>query len=91
MRRSTSRGDEYATYDYYDAINLDRTAEIPMDYDGAMGVPIAFPDRHNADQFEITGMDRSLIAAATGTQSRFKLNERVIYARIVIHRKDTEA
>ena len=28
---------------------------------------------------------------ATGTQSRFKLNEREIYARIVIRRKDTEA
>ena len=91
MRTSTSCGDEYPTYDNYDAINLDRTAEIPMDYDGAMGVPITFLDKHNADQFEIIGMDRSLIAAATGRQSRFKLNEREIYARIVIRREDTEA
>ena len=45
--------DEYPKYDNYDAINVDRTADIPMDYDGAMGVPITFLDKHNPDQFEI--------------------------------------
>ncbi len=46
----------YPTYDNYDAINVDKVAEIPMDWDGAMGVPITFLDKHNPDQFEILGL-----------------------------------
>ena len=48
--------DEYPTYDNYDAINVDKTAEIPMDWDGALGVPITFLDKHNPDQFEVMGI-----------------------------------
>ena len=48
--------DEYPTYDNYDAINVDKTAEIPMDWHGAMGVPITFLDKHNPDQFEVMGI-----------------------------------
>lgn len=46
---------DYPTYDNYDAINVDKTAHIPADYEGAMGVPITFLDKHNPDQFEILG------------------------------------
>ena len=53
-KRYSSR--EYPTYDNYDAINVDRTAEIPMDWDGVMGVPITFLDKHNPTQFEILGV-----------------------------------
>lgn len=45
--------DDYPKYDNYDAINVDKTADIPMDYDGAMGVPITFLDKYNPEQFEI--------------------------------------
>jgi hypothetical protein len=45
--------EEYPKYDKYDAINVDKTSEIPMDYDGAMGVPITFLDKYNPEQFEI--------------------------------------
>ena len=48
--------DEYPTYDNYDAINVDKAAEIPMDWDGAMGVPITFLDKHNPEQFEVMGI-----------------------------------
>jgi len=48
--------DEYPTYDNYDAININKTVEIPLDYDGMMGVPITFLDKYNPDQFEIIGM-----------------------------------
>ena len=48
--------EEYPTYDNYDAINVDKVAEIPCDYDGAMGVPITFLDKYNPDQFEILGI-----------------------------------
>ena len=45
--------EEYPAYDNYDAINVDRVAEIPMDWTGAMGVPVTFLDKHNPEQFEI--------------------------------------
>lgn len=45
--------EEYPKYDNYDAINVNKTAHIPVDYEGLMGVPITFLDKHNPDQFEI--------------------------------------
>ena len=48
--------EEYPHYDNYDAINVDKVAEIPCDTDGAMGVPITFLDKYNPDQFEILGI-----------------------------------
>lgn len=47
---------EYMKYDNYDAINIDVTKDIPVDYEGAMGVPITFMDKYNPDQFEIIGL-----------------------------------
>jgi hypothetical protein len=56
--------EEYPKYDNYKAINVDRVSDIPMDYDGAMGVPITFLDKYNPEQFELIGQthsgDRSL-------------------------------
>lgn len=48
--------DDYPKYDNYNAINVDKTADIPMDYKGAMGVPITFLDKYNPEQFEIIGL-----------------------------------
>jgi len=45
----------YPKYDNYDAINVDKYLDIPMDYKKAMGVPITFIDKYNPDQFEIIG------------------------------------
>ena len=44
---------DYPKYDNYDAINVDKTSDIPMDYDGVMGVPISFLDKYCPTQFEI--------------------------------------
>lgn len=46
----------YTKYDNYNAINVDKTADIPMDYNGEIGVPITFLDRFNPDQFEVLGI-----------------------------------
>jgi len=46
---------EYPKYDNYNAINIDVTKDIPVDYKGAMGVPITFLDKYNPEQFEIIG------------------------------------
>lgn len=47
---------EYPKYDNYDAINVDKTQNIPKDYSGIMCVPITFMDKYNPKQFEIIGM-----------------------------------
>ena len=47
---------EFPTYDNYNAIEVSKVADIPMDYDGAMGVPITYVDKYNPDQFEILGV-----------------------------------
>ena len=48
--------EEYPTYDNYEAIEVGKTAEIPCDYDGVMGVPITFLDKYCPEQFEIIGI-----------------------------------
>ena len=45
--------EEYPHYDNYDAIEVSKTKHIPVDYPGAMGVPITFLDKYNPEQFEI--------------------------------------
>ena len=47
--------DEYPKYDNYDAINVNKVVNIPVDYDGVMGVPITFLGKYNPNQFEIIG------------------------------------
>lgn len=59
---------EYSRYDNYDAINVDRTADIPCDYDGIMGVPITFMDKYSPDQFEIIGLGIANLGLSIGVQ-----------------------
>jgi hypothetical protein len=47
---------EFPHYDNYDAINVDKVSDIPLDYNGVMGVPITFLDKYNPEQFEIVGL-----------------------------------
>ena len=56
---------EYPTYDNFDAIEVGKVSEIPADYDGVMGVPITFLDKHNPEQFEIVGITQSWDGCAT--------------------------
>ena len=84
--------EEFPTYDSYNAINVDKTKDIPIDYPGAMGVPITFLDKYNPDQFEIIdGIGRySMLTGPTSeTQGTYltKINGDPKYARIVIRNK----
>ena len=72
--------EEFPKYDNYDAINLDKVSDIPVDYDGIMGVPITFLDKYNPKQFEIIGLDKQF----TSDGGRGKLNGKSKYARILI-------
>ena len=60
--------EEYPKYENFDAINVDVTKDIPVDYTGAMGVPITFIDKYNPDQFEIIGLGISNSGIEIGVQ-----------------------
>ena len=47
---------EYQKYENYNAIEVSKVAEIPMDYEGVMGVPISFLDKYCPNQFRILGL-----------------------------------
>jgi hypothetical protein len=57
----TYKGNEvdYPKYDNYNAIEVSKTKDIPLDYKGIMGVPITFMDKYSPNQFEIIGATES--------------------------------
>lgn len=88
----------YQKYDNYDAINVDKVKDIPTDYEGIMGVPISFLDKHNPDQYEIIGLLASAgyVKEQVGIpklwdnrEARGVVNGKVVYSRILI-KKVTE-
>ncbi|MBM2817996.1 MAG: Adenine-specific methyltransferase EcoRI [Parcubacteria group bacterium] len=92
---------EYPKYDNYDAIEVSRVLEIPMDYKGFMGVPITFVDKYNPDQFGIIGLladkreksDALIQGIPTYLDEQHKkyvgaiVNGKATYARIIIKNK----
>ena len=50
----------YPKYVNYDAIEVSKVKDIPLDYKGEMGVPITFLDKYNPEQFEIIGSSMTL-------------------------------
>lgn len=69
---------EYPKYDNYNAIEVSKTADIPKDYDGYMGVPITFLDKYNPEQFEI-------IQFRKGDDDKdLRINGKCPYFRIII-------
>lgn len=86
--------EEYPKYDNYDAINVNKTADIPFDYDGVMGVPITFLDKYNPNQFEILDARDFTIIDRLKKKSTFlikdadgAINGKSTYARILIRKK----
>lgn len=84
--------EEYPRYDNYNAINVDKTADIPEDYYEEMGVPITFLDKYNPDQFEIIdGIGRYSILDNENTKKAGKylsmIDGKAKFFRIVIKRR----
>ncbi|MFV9483252.1 adenine-specific methyltransferase EcoRI family protein [Christiangramia sp. ASW11-125] len=73
--------DDYPKYDNYDGINVNRTNNIPMDYDGFMGVPITFLHKFNPDQFEIIKFRKG------DNEKDLAVNGKCPYFRILIRNK----
>lgn len=77
--------EEYQKYDNYDAIEVPRFLDIPMDYKGVMGVPITFLDRYNPEQFEIVGSNRGVDQDPKGIYGRGSfLNGKETFKRLFI-------
>ena len=83
LYKKYSAGD-YPKYDNYDAINVDKVKNIPVDYAGAIGVPITFLDKHNPDQFEI-------IKFRKGDDDKdLTINGKSPYFRILVRNKQVQ-
>ena len=77
--------EKYPKYDNYDAINVNKVLDIPVDYEGVMGVPITFLDKYNPEQFKIIGQ----LANAKVTEYNFGypfIDGKRKYARILIQK-----
>lgn len=77
---------KYPKYDNFDAINVSKVLDIPMDYPGIMGVPLTFLKYHNEEQFEIIG------EANHGSDNEYdlfkpKIDGKEIFKRILIRNK----
>ncbi len=100
----TYNNNDYPKYENYNAIEVGRTQNIPVDYDGIMGVPITFLDKYDPSQFEIVmlanGNARTNVSPKTLTDVKYRLhpndkggvgiiNGKRVYARIFIRRKSS--
>jgi hypothetical protein len=94
FRQYFGNENRYPKYDNYDAIEVSKVADIPVGYEGAMGVPITFLDKFNPAQFEILNAndirrratvpfkEHGLIKDKDGT-----IDGKAVYVRIVIKLK----
>lgn len=73
---------DYPFYDNYPAINVNRTADIPADYGGVMGVPVTFLHKFNPDQFEIIRFRKGNDGKDLSIRGKFP------YFRILIRKKN---
>ena len=72
---------KYPKYDNYDAINVNKTKDIPSDYKGFMGVPITFLHKYNPEQFEIIKFRKG------NDEKDLAINGKCPYFRILIRNK----
>ncbi len=73
---------DYPKYDNYNAINIDKVKDIPMDYEGYMGVPITFMDKYNPKQFEIIKFRKG------SDEKDLSINGKCPFSRILIKNKN---
>jgi hypothetical protein len=83
----------YQKYDNYDAIEVPFTKAIPSDYDGLMGVPVSFLQKHNPEQFELVGMSgngtmpQDALIPGQPKYDRPYMRGRRMYVRLFIRRR----
>lgn len=84
----------YPKFDYYEAINVNKVSDIPVDYKGVMAVPITFLNKYNPKQFEIMNSNdiRSTNKVPIKVHGLIKdldaaINGKPTYVRIPIRRR----
>ncbi len=88
----------YPHYDNYAAIEVSKAQDIPVDYAGAMGVPITFLTKYNPGQFEIIGATESegkgfsfgLWSPESGV-AQAAINGKRVYKRLFIRNRNPVA
>jgi len=89
VKRYRGNEDEYPRYDNYDAIEVSRTQDIPMDYAGVMGVPITFLTKYNPEQFELLGSNRGIDQDPNGIYGKGSyLNGKETFKRLFIRNRN---
>lgn len=76
--------EKYPKYDNYDGINVNKTLDIPIDYNGVMGVPISFLAKYCPDQFEIVKFRKG------DDEKDLTVNGKGLYFRILIKHKQNQ-
>lgn len=86
--------EDFPKYKNYNVIEVSKIADIPMDYNGVMGVPITFMDKYNPEQFEIIGMAEDNGKGLSGEAAEWDgvnphciINGKAMYKRIFIRKK----
>lgn len=95
--------EEYPKYDNYDIIEVSKVVNIPLNFNGIMGVPITFLSKWNPNQFEIIWQASGNTRANSPEQvlndlkySKHKedrggcaiLNNKRVYSRLLIKHKN---
>ena len=77
---------DYPKFDNFDAINVDRSKDIPIDYDGLMGVPISYYKYFNRNMFELCGITKNW----DNCPEKLKINGKEKFVRLFIRRKKND-
>lgn len=73
--------DKYIHYDNFDAIDVQSSNDIPIDYAGMMGVPIPFLDKYNPAEFEIIGIGSGTMGAQIGVKKNYRGRTDIAYTQ----------
>ena len=86
---------DYTRYDNYNAIEVNKVKNIPIDYDGFMGVPITFFSKYNPEQFEIIDANKIRMNSKTPFKQHGLIKDndgtisgKPVYVRIVIRNRN---
>lgn len=81
VKKYKGHEDEYPAYDNFNAVEVSKVVNIPIDYDGVVGVPITFLDKYNPKQFEIVKFRKG------DDDKDLSINGKCPYFRILIRRR----
>lgn len=73
--------EDYPNYDNYEAIDVRRVQDIPLDYPGTMGVPDTILGQYNPEQFEIVGLGCGDLGKQVGVGKNYRGRTDLAYTK----------